>query len=138
MLTMFNVLILIIYIFKYCLLCFERSEQDWEMAVDPRGELFYIESNPLEKARHSSAEVVEKADTPKFLGKLHQNRHTTRGLSLKHAVIVTGCNRFFLFSILLRSKLKIHLLKNILLLLMIMTSKMETLSFQFSVPFFKY
>jgi hypothetical protein len=55
------------------------SEPDWELAVDPRGELFYIESNPLEKSRHSSAEVVEKADTPKFLGKLHQNRHTTRG-----------------------------------------------------------
>jgi hypothetical protein len=69
--------------------------------------------------------VVEKADTPKFLGKLHQNRHTTRGLSLKHAelllLVVIG---FFLFNMLLRAKLKIHLLKNILLLLMI------------SVPFF--
>lgn len=55
------------------------SELDWELAVDPRGELFYVESNPLEKSRHSSAEVAEKADTPKFLGMLHRNRHTTRG-----------------------------------------------------------
>lgn len=91
-----------ITIFKYFLFCFERSELDWELAVDPRGELFYIESDPLEKARHNSAEVVEKADTPKFLGKLHQNRHTTRGLSVKTAelllLVLTGffcltCNR---------------------------------------------
>jgi hypothetical protein len=51
------------------------------LAVDPRGELFYIESTPLEKPEHGSAEPTEKADTAKYLGSLHQNRHTARGLS---------------------------------------------------------
>ncbi|PNF22078.1 Protein inturned [Cryptotermes secundus] len=55
------------------------SELDWELAVDPRGELFYIESTPLEKPEHGSAEPTEKADTAKYLGSLHQNRHTAKG-----------------------------------------------------------
>lgn len=62
-------------------LCLERSELDWELAVDPRGELFYIESNPLEKPDHGSAEPTDKADTAKYLTSLHQNRRTARGLS---------------------------------------------------------
>jgi hypothetical protein len=62
-------------------LCLERSELDWELAVDPRGELFYIESNPLEKPEHGSAEQTDKADTAKYLTSLHQNRRTARGLS---------------------------------------------------------
>ena len=81
--------------------------------------------------------MVEKADTPKFLGKLHQNRHTTRGLSVKTAeLLLLVLTVFFLFNMLLISKLKIHLFMIILLLVRIMTSKMETLSFQFSVLFF--
>jgi hypothetical protein len=59
----------------------ERSELDWELAVDPRGELFYIDSNPFEKSEVCSAEPAEKADAPKHLGTLHRNRCTTRGLS---------------------------------------------------------
>jgi hypothetical protein len=71
------------------LICLERSELDWELAVDPRGELFYIESNPLEKPECSSAEPTEKANTPKHVGTLHQKRRTARGLSHEVDLIVT-------------------------------------------------
>lgn len=63
------------------LLCLERSELDWELAIDPRGELFYIDSNPLEKSEHDSAGTAEKADAPKYLSTFNRNRCTTRGLS---------------------------------------------------------
>jgi hypothetical protein len=63
------------------LFCLERSALDWELAVDRRGELFYIDSNPLEKSEHGSAEPAEKADASKYLGTLNRNRCTTRGLS---------------------------------------------------------
>lgn len=62
------------------------------MAVDPRGELFCIDSAPLEKPAHGFPEPTEKADTVKYLGSLHQNRHTARGVSceidLKLTVII--------------------------------------------------
>jgi hypothetical protein len=80
------------------------------VAVDPRGELFYIESNPLEKPRHSSAEVADKADTLKFLGTLRQKRHSARGLSNEVVrtteLLLQDCNMFVLFNMLLRSRLK--------------------------------
>ncbi|KAJ9581084.1 hypothetical protein L9F63_023741 [Diploptera punctata] len=55
------------------------SELDWELAIDHRGELFYVESNPQEKLDNASVIPPEKTDTPKYLGTLQRNRRTARG-----------------------------------------------------------